>query len=256
MMIKSTFNPMQFAKYTIRNKARFNANAIPSSFYSFSSMNLNSTISNNDIPSNLILADESSLKPIKKIDYKPLELIFPRINVPKDIEVHLFAKPNQLSDFRASISEKIFGIGIRKDIILDVIRYHLEKQRQPYKTKRKSEISGSNKKPFAQKGTGRAQAGHKRNAIWRGGHKAMGPVLRDFSININRKVRAQAMMIAIAAKYLEGNLIIFDNLALENHKTKTFSELINLHNLGNNQRVVFVDGKYLFIFLILNLLNM
>lgn len=60
----------------------------------------------------------------------------------------------------------MFGVAIRKDIILDCVRYHRLKSKQPYKTKRKSEIRGSNKKPHAQKGTGRAQAGHKRNAIW------------------------------------------------------------------------------------------
>eukprot|EP01035_Chromulina_nebulosa_P018980 gene18980-24792_t len=92
--------------------------------------------------------------------------------------------------------------------------------RQPYKTKRKSEIRGSNKKPHPQKGQGRAQAGHKRNAIWRGGHKAHGPVIRDFSIGMTRKQRAMAMMIAIAAKYLEGNLIIVDAMTVKSPKTR------------------------------------
>jgi large subunit ribosomal protein L4 len=114
-----------------------------------------------------------------------------------------------------AIEDKVFGVAIRKDIVHEVIRYQRHMARQPKKTKRKSEISGSNKKPRPQKGGGVSQAGHKRNSVWRGGQKAHGPVLRDYSIGMNRKVRAMGMMIALAAKLHEGNLIVFDKIACE-----------------------------------------
>eukprot|EP00595_Chromulina_sp_UTEXLB2642_P001072 CAMPEP_0196767370 /NCGR_PEP_ID=MMETSP1095-20130614/39827_1 /TAXON_ID=96789 ORGANISM="Chromulina nebulosa, Strain UTEXLB2642" /NCGR_SAMPLE_ID=MMETSP1095 /ASSEMBLY_ACC=CAM_ASM_000446 /LENGTH=245 /DNA_ID=CAMNT_0042135089 /DNA_START=114 /DNA_END=851 /DNA_ORIENTATION=- len=139
--------------------------------------------------------------------------------MPDSLPVHSFYNINEIVG-SVNIVKKIFCIAIRKDIILESVRYHLEKTRQPYKTKRKSEIRGSNKKPHPQKGQGRAQAGHKRNAIWRGGHKAHGPVIRDFSIGMTRKQRAMAMMIAIAAKYLEGNLIIVDAMTVQSPKTR------------------------------------
>jgi large subunit ribosomal protein L4 len=78
-----------------------------------------------------------------------------------------------------------------------------------------SEIRGSNKKPIPQKGGGNSQVGHKRNSSWRGGQKAHGPVLRNYAIDINKKVRALGMMMAIAAKHREGNLIVFDHLNCE-----------------------------------------
>jgi large subunit ribosomal protein L4 len=72
-----------------------------------------------------------------------------------------------------------------------------------------------NKKPRPQKGGGQSQVGHKRNSVWRGGQKAFGPVIRDFSIGLNKKTRALGVMITLAAKLPENNLIIIDQLTCQ-----------------------------------------
>ena len=110
-----------------------------------------STAISQSLPSNLRLADTTVLEAIKPPKISKLDTLFPRINVPATIPVSIFKKPGEFTD-SVAISSKIFGMAIRKDIILDAIRYHRHKLRQPKKTKRKSEIAGSNKKPWAQKG--------------------------------------------------------------------------------------------------------
>jgi len=122
-----------------------------------------------NLPPNLKLADVTALEQEKTINIPNVNYLFPRLDTPPTFSVVKFR--NKVGDSPAIVEEaelhpKIFGAAIRKDIILDAVRYHQLKLRKPYKTKRKSEIRGSNKKPHAQKGIGRAQAGHRRNAIW------------------------------------------------------------------------------------------
>jgi hypothetical protein len=124
------------------------------------------------IPANLHLADPSILthpQHTGTIHVPRSHYIFPRKDVPTSYPVVSFAVgPGNMntSSVHVALQTKIFGAAIRKDIILDLVRYHRLQSKQPHKTKRKSEIRGSNKKPHPQKGSGRAQAGHKRNAIW------------------------------------------------------------------------------------------
>ena len=169
-----------------------------------------------NIPTNLKLFNEKVLEEEdEKLFFNPEMFLFPPLHTPKSTTVSIFGKPGQFTEEPASLEETIFGVAIRKDIVHEVIRYQRHKLRQPKKTKRMSEIRGSNKKPRPQKGTGSAQAGHKRNSVWRGGQKAHGPVLRDYSISLNRKFRAMGMMIALTAKFREGNLVIFDKFSTE-----------------------------------------
>ena len=140
------------------------------------------------------------------------------------------------------MDSKIFGVAIRKDIVHEVVRYQRHKARQPKKTKRMSEISGSNKKPRPQKGGGQSQVGHKRNSVWRGGQKAHGPVIRDYSIGLNRKYRAYGMMVALAAKHREGNLVVFDKIACDTHRTKDLHTLFVGHGLADKTTLVVDDA--------------
>ena len=168
------------------------------------------------LPSNLHLVSEKVLEfEDEKLFFSPEQFMFPPLHTPKSTTVAMFKNPGNFIEETAPLEETIFGVAIRKDIVHEMIRYQRHKVRQPKKTKRMSEIRGSNKKPRPQKGTGQAQAGHKRNSVWRGGQKAHGPVLRDYSISLNRKFRAMALMITLTAKFREGNLIVFDNIAMD-----------------------------------------
>lgn len=191
------------------------------------------------LPSNLKLADSTILDPVVEPEISVEQFSFPLLDVPESIVMKSFLNPGQVAG-PIRLERKIFEVAIRKDIILQAIRYTRNKLRQPKKTKRMSEIRGSNKKPRPQKGTGQSQVGHRRNSAWRGGQKAHGPVLRDYSIGLNKKVRALAMMMSVAAKFREGNLYVFDTLTPLTHRTKELSSLLAGHGL-NDSLVLFVD---------------
>lgn len=236
------------------------------------------------VPANLHLADASAIlapPPSNKMQTgastsssssSSMDYLFPPLNVPKSIKVKVFQKPGTFVEESTSsdndakqnniiaevpIERLIFGVAIRKDIVHEVIRYQRHKARQPKKTKRIGEIAGSTKKPRPQKGTGSAQVGHRRNSAWRGGQKAHGPVIRDYSISMNRKMRAMGMMIALTAKYREGNLFVFDSLSCGSSKTKDLSALLAQHGIADshdsNSLIVDDDFKESFVLACRNL---
>jgi len=203
------------------------------------SLSLNAT----QLPPNLKLDDESILV-VKKDDIKvkiPDQVYyFPQLDIPDTIKVVQFKKPGEYSS-DVSLNKKIFGVALRRDIVHEVIRYQRHKLRQPKMTKRIGDISGSNKKPWAQKKVGKAQVGNKRNSVWRKGQKAHGPVLRDYSIGCNKKFRALGLMISLAVKYREGNLTVFDNIECDTMKTKELANLLKLHKLDDGNLLLLVD---------------
>ena len=195
------------------------------------------------IPSNLHLFDPSAVLPsVSKPLIPAIEYLFPKLNVPKTIKVALFNTPGSFADVEAPINETIFGMAIRKDLVHEVIRYQRHKVRQPKKTRRMKDMRGSNKKPRPQKGMGYSQVGNRRNSAWVGGFKAHGPVIRDYSIGMNRKVRALGFMSALAAKHREGNLLIVDQLFCDSHKTKGLYKLLEAHGLVAST-ALFVDAE-------------
>lgn len=196
------------------------------------------------LPANLQLADIAIFAPPPPPSAKnePYIYEFPQMNVPKDIPVSVFNSPGSFTSEAAPLNPQVFGVAIRKDIVHDNVRNIRHQRRQPNFTKRMVDISGSNKKPKPQKGTGASQVGNKRNSAWRGGIKAHGPVLRDFSIKINRKVRALGMMMVFTAKYREGNLHVVDELVTSSHKTKELFALLGEHGLSQ-ATTLFIDGE-------------
>jgi large subunit ribosomal protein L4 len=94
-------------------------------------------------------------------------------------------------------------------------------------TKTRREVQGSSAKPWRQKGTGRARSGSKRSPIWRGGGVAFGPKPRDYSFKLNRKVKQQAVAMAMSTRFQEGNLVVLDDFTLEQIKTKDFVNVMN-----------------------------
>ena len=210
-------------------------------YYNTTTLLLNN-LSQQQIPSNLKLADESILlnKDDNKLIIPEQAYYFPQLDIPNSIKVAVFNKPGEYTN-DINLNKKIFGVALRKDIVHEVIRYQRHKVRQPKKTKRIGDISGSNKKPWAQKKVGKAQFGNKRNSVWRKGQKAHGPVIRDYSINCNKKFRALGMMIALAVKYREGNLTIFDKIECETIKTKDLVNLLKGHGLNDSKLLLVAD---------------
>ncbi len=120
------------------------------------------------------------------------------------------------------LSDAVFGATLRKDILARMIAYQLAKRRAgTHKTKTVSEISGTTKKPWKQKGTGRARAGSLRSPQFRGGATIFGPVVRSHALDLPKKVRKLALRIALSAKQAEGKLFIVDSLTVKEAKTKS-----------------------------------
>lgn len=164
------------------------------------------------LPPNLTIPDISIFNPPPPPILKTHEDIFPSNFTQTKINIKNFINPEIELNQTINLDPKVFGVAIRQDIIHQIVRYQLAKIRQPQCSKRVGDIRGSTRKIYQQKGTGHSRAGQIRAAHRRGGMKSHGPVLRDFSFDINRKVRAFGMMVALAAKFKEGNLVIVDKI--------------------------------------------
>ena len=133
-----------------------------------------------------------------------------------------------------TLDKDIFGAEIRNDILHRMVNYQLAKRRSGnHKVKQRHEISGTGKKPWAQKGTGRARAGDLKRNIDRGGATVFGPVVRSHAKDMPKKLRKQAMKIALSSKAAEGKLIILDDAKASSHKTKPMAEAMQKLELNN-----------------------
>ncbi|MDL2287236.1 50S ribosomal protein L4 [Eubacteriales bacterium OttesenSCG-928-G02] len=126
------------------------------------------------------------------------------------------------------LNDKIFAAEINKPVLHSVVRAYLMNQRQgTQSTLTRSEVSGGGRKPWRQKGTGRARQGSIRSPQWTHGGIALGPKPRTYKKSINKKVKRIAMMSALSAKVQAGELIIVDNIALAEYKTKAMIAMLN-----------------------------
>jgi large subunit ribosomal protein L4 len=145
------------------------------------------------------------------------------------------------------LDEAIFGLDSRPDLLARVVNWQrAKKQAGTHKTKTISEISGSTAKPWRQKGTGRARQGSKRSTQWRGGQTVFGPVVRDHSFSLNKKVRKLALKTALSTKQAEGKLVIIEDAKAGDSKTKSLAA--QLAALGWNSALIIdgaeVDGNF------------
>ena len=124
------------------------------------------------------------------------------------------------------LADDVFGVEVRRDLLARMVNYQLAKRRAgTHKTKTMSEVSGSTKKPWRQKGTGRARAGSTRSPLWRGGGTVFGPVVRSHAHKLPKQVRRLAMKSALSSKQAEGKLVILKDATLDAPKTKELREM-------------------------------
>lgn len=115
-----------------------------------------------------------------------------------------------------SLKEEVFGVPVHMPVLHEtIVRQLADRRRGTNDTKTRAEVRGGGKKPWRQKGTGRARHGSTRSPIWRGGGIIFGPHPRDYGYPMPRKVRRLALRSALSAKIGEGNLIVLDELKLE-----------------------------------------
>lgn len=140
---------------------------------------------------------------------------------------------------KMTLKKEIFGVEPNMQVVYDVVNAERAAMRQgTHKTKNRTEVSGGGKKPWRQKGTGRARQGSIRAPQWRGGGIVFGPTPRSYSVKVNKKVVKLAVKSLLSSRFATKDLVVVDEFQLEDFKTKTLVAI--LENLK-------VEGKTLVI---------
>lgn len=141
-----------------------------------------------------------------------------------------------------TLADSVWNIEPNNDCLKKMVKLQLAATRQgTAKTKTRAEVSGGGKKPWKQKGTGRARAGSNRSPIWRGGGVVFGVTPRDYTFKINKKERELALKTALTLKNVEKELVVLDSIKLETLKTKELKSI--LETLELNGKTLFVTAE-------------
>lgn len=145
---------------------------------------------------------------------------------------------------KLSLEDSIFGAEVKEHLIHAVVRYQLAKRRQgTHKVKGRAEVSGGGRKPFKQKGTGRARAGTTRSNIWRGGGVVFGPTPRSYEFKINKKTRQAALCSALSQRVSQQKLVVLKDFSLPEIKTRSVVDFMSKFEL-EDMLVVTSQGDY------------
>jgi large subunit ribosomal protein L4 len=142
---------------------------------------------------------------------------------------------NEVGDL--TLSDAVFGVELNEGLIHAAVKNYLANARQGTSaTKTRGNVSGSGKKLWKQKGTGRARIASLRSPLWKGGGNVHGPQPRDWSYKMPKKMRRGALRSALSERLREGNLIVIDEITLQNPKTKDFVGAIGTLGLVENKK--------------------
>jgi large subunit ribosomal protein L4 len=140
------------------------------------------------------------------------------------------------------LNDDLFGGRVKSDLIWSaVVQENASERRGTHATKNRANVSGSGKKPWRQKGTGRARVGEIRNPLWRKGGTVFGPMPRSYAYDLPKKVRRGALAAALAQKITDGAVIVVDRLETEDGKTKGTAEL--LKRIGATGKTLLILGE-------------
>jgi len=140
---------------------------------------------------------------------------------------------------KINLREDVFGGQANRGILHQVVVNFLANQRQgTHSTKTKGFVSGGGKKPYRQKHTGRARAGSNRSPLWRGGGTIFGPLPRDYSYSVPKKVKRRALMAALYEKLSGNEIVVVDSIPIEKPKTKEMISI--LKNLGLDKKSLLI----------------
>jgi large subunit ribosomal protein L4 len=147
---------------------------------------------------------------------------------------------------QVELSDAVFGAEVNEAIVYDVVKMQLAARRSGTAcTKGRSDISGGGKKPWRQKGTGRARSGSSRSPIWRGGGIVFGPQPRDYSFSVPKKVRKKALISVLSMKCKEEKMTILRDFPMEAISTKAFKNVVDLFGFKKTLFVIDNDNVML-----------
>lgn len=148
---------------------------------------------------------------------------------------------NKVSEIE--LNDAVFDAEVSESVLYEVVKMQLASRRSgTADTKERGEISGGGKKPWRQKGTGRARAGSSRSPLWRGGGTVFGPQPRDYSFKVSKKVRRKALLSALTLKYRGNQLVILRDFPLDEIKTKKFQDVVS--RFGWDKVLFVLDKSY------------
>ena len=158
------------------------------------------------------------------------------------IAVPVFTRQGQSSG-SISVDPAEFGGKVNRQLLHEVVLMHLANQRSgTHSTLRRGEVAGSTKKLFRQKGTGNARVGNKRTNKRKGGGTAKGPKPRDYEYHLPKKAVRAATRMALLAKMYDGELLVVDDFAITEPKTKEMATVLKALNLGDTSCLIGTDG--------------
>lgn len=132
------------------------------------------------------------------------------------------------------LDDAVFGAEVREHLLYAAVRWQRAKARAgTHKAKGRAEVRGGGRKPFRQKGTGRARQGTIRSPLWRGGGVVFGPVPRNHGFKLNKKVRAAALKSALSRRVADDALVVLDKLELPEAKTRQVAQLMKRFEIGD-----------------------
>jgi large subunit ribosomal protein L4 len=144
---------------------------------------------------------------------------------------------------QTELNESIFGIKPNKTVMHAMVVNYLANQRQgTQSTLTRTEVRGGGRKPWRQKGTGRARQGSTRSPQWAHGGVALGPKPRDYRYSLNKKVRRLAMKSALSSKVIDNNMIVLDNLTIEEFKTKNVIRVLDALGVSGKALIVIPES--------------
>ncbi len=159
------------------------------------------------------------------------------------MEAKVFDKTGKETGKKVQLSDDIFAITPNEHAVyLDVKQHRANLRQGTHKSKERADIKGSGKKIKRQKGTGTARAGSIKSPIFRGGGRVFGPTPRDYSFKVNKKVKRLARISALSQKLAKNELLIIEDFAFDNPKTKTFKKVIDSLKL-NEKKTIFAFGE-------------
>ena len=145
---------------------------------------------------------------------------------------------------KVELSDSVFAVEPNQQVLYDVVKAQRAAMRQgTHKTKSRGEVRGGGRKPWKQKGTGRARSGSTRSPIWVGGGVVFGPTPRDYSMKVNKKVRRLALKSVLSMKVKEDKFKVLDNLSLESVQTKGMVEVLNNLNVSGKIMIVLPENN-------------
>jgi len=145
------------------------------------------------------------------------------------------------------LDDRVFDVKVKPSLFYDVVRMQSASQRKgSASTKNRALVQGGGAKPWRQKGTGRARAGSRRSPLWKGGGTIFGPMPRDYSFPLPKKVNQQALRAALSLKRQQGKLLLLENFPLEGFKTRQVIEVLKRFQVGDalivtNEKNIFLE---------------